>query len=157
MSAEITVHKIGKVLEKDHRYILQLAPEFRDGLKSVSEFSHIHVVWWGHLSTDHRTSTLIQKPYKNGPAEIGVFATRSQTRPNPILITLCAVTKVDFERGEIEVAWIDAVNETPILDIKPYLACSDFSESTKTSSWSQHWPNSVEKSATFDWQSEFNF
>ncbi len=66
------------------------------------------------------------KPYKKGPDIIGIFATRSEIRPNPVLITTVVnILSVDLGKGTIELPWIDAENNSPIIDIKSYQPCSD--------------------------------
>jgi tRNA-Thr(GGU) m(6)t(6)A37 methyltransferase TsaA len=67
-------------------------PEYRDAsaLRGLEGYSHVQVVWWFDRAED--TNSLIErKPYAKGPEELGVFATRSPMRPNPI-----AVSSVDI-------------------------------------------------------------
>ena len=56
---------------------------------------------------------------------MGVFATRSPARPNPIAMTASEVINIDFASGIIRVAFIDADEDTPVLDIKPYTPSFD--------------------------------
>lgn len=97
------------------------------------------------------------KPYKQGPEELGMFATRSPLRPNPIALSTIQVISLDEQTGVIEVGYIDADNDTPLLDIKPYLPCEDIVCNVETPSWCAHWPSSTEASATYDWEKEINF
>jgi len=96
-----------------------------------------------------------QKPYRKGPDLLGIFSTRSPMRPNPIALSVAAVVGVDMEQGLIRLAYIDAEDGTPVLDIKPYLPCSDRVSRVQTPGWCSHWPQSMEGSATFDWPAEF--
>jgi hypothetical protein len=87
--------------------------------------------------------------------QLGVFATRSPVRPNGIGLSVAGITNVDVERGEVRLAWIDAEDGSPILDIKPYHPSSDRIESPHMPSWCAHWPRSLEQSASFDWSTLF--
>ena len=60
-----------------------------------------------------------EQPYKGAPAVMGIFATRSPQRPNPLALTASQVSGLDPEAGIIRLAFIDAEENTPVLDIKP--------------------------------------
>jgi len=109
-----------------------------------------------HEGAKYRKQLVAEKPYQNSPQELGVFATRSQFRPNPILITTIYVENIDFDEGIIYTPYIDAEKDTPILDIKPYHLYERV-ENCKVPEWCSHWPISYENSASFDWENEFNF
>ena len=85
------------------------------------------------------------------------FATRSPERPNPIALSCSYITYIDEENGIIGLAYIDAENDTPVLDIKPYTPSLDRVENPITPKWCEDWPDSVEKSGEFDWSSVFRF
>ncbi|MEJ2544902.1 MAG: TrmO family methyltransferase, partial [Calditrichaceae bacterium] len=114
--------------------------------------------WWGHLyATPESRAVLVgEKPYKNGPDKIGIFATRSPVRPNPVLISNIYVQKIDYEKGVIETPYIDAEDGTPVIDIKPYHKSERVKDCT-VPDWCKHWPEWDEDTATFDWEKEFNF
>jgi tRNA (Thr-GGU) A37 N-methylase len=76
-------------------------------------------------------------------------------RPNPICITATSVLHVYMDNGPIIIPWLDAENDTPILDIKPYHPSSDRVWDVQMPAWCQHWPGSLEESADFDWEAEF--
>ena len=63
----------------------------------------------------------------------------------------------DYMSGLIQIAYIDANDKTPILDIKPYTPSLDRVENPQVPDWCSHWPHSLEESASFAWESEFNF
>ncbi|ALU11962.1 hypothetical protein EYM_06675 [Ignicoccus islandicus DSM 13165] len=95
---------------------IELLKEYCDGLDGIERGSLIWVIWYAHLSKD--------KPIKVHPfhderfPEVGVFATRSPARPNPIGLSLCyVIDKVDCC---LKVLGLDAVDSTPVLDIKLY-------------------------------------
>lgn len=154
-----TVSAIGEVDVCDEGFIIRLMPGLKDGLAGLEGFSHINVLWWASLCDDpgQRKIILLDKPYKKGPEKIGVFATRSPARPNPIAITAVSVIRIDREAGIIYTPYIDAEPGTPVLDIKPYSPCSDITMRSRVPGWCSHWPASIEESGDFDWGGEFNF
>ncbi len=157
MKKKIEVKPIGFV-DTSNGFAIKVNKEFLHGLKNISGFSHLQIVWWGNLFDSEKNRKILtsEKPYKKGPNEIGVFATRSQFRPNPVLITTIAVLNIDFENGIIYTPYIDAENNTPVLDIKPYHLIERVKECS-VPSWCKHWPEHYEDAATFDWENEFNF
>ncbi|WP_105614634.1 SAM-dependent methyltransferase [Vallitalea okinawensis] len=155
----VTFDPIGKVKIEESRFFLELDKCYFEATLGLEEYSHLQVVWWFHLydSQETRSQTVVDKPYKNGPEKIGLLATRSPIRPNPIAITPCPLIHLDQENHRIEIAYIDCENDTPILDIKPYEPSIDRVRDVQMPKWCQHWPKYYEESATFDWGQEFNF
>lgn len=158
MEKEMQLKQIGRTGFEAGRFFIELDEEYRQGLTSVEGFSHLQIIWWGHLgdTEEKRDNIVIQKPYKKGPEEIGVFATRSEFRPNPVLITTVAVQEVDLENGRIYTYYIDAEEGTPVLDVKPY-HLSERVKQCDVPEWCNHWPKWYEEAGDFDWESEFNF
>lgn len=158
MKNSIQVNSIGSIHSENGRFYIKIENEYKKGLTSIDGFNHLQVVWWGNLfdKPEHRSQLITEKPYKEGPAKVGVFATRSQFRPNPILITTIFVEEIDFEKGIIYTPYIDAENDTPLLDVKPYHLYERV-ENCKVPYWCNHWPSSYEESASFNWEGEFNF
>lgn len=158
MENQIQIKPIGKVRIENGVFSIQIDKEFLPALTNIEGFSHLQVVWWGHLfdGEQYRTHLVSEKPYKKGPGKIGVFATRSPVRPNPILITTIDVIRIDYEKGILYTSYIDAENDSIILDIKPYQICERVKNCT-VPQWCEHWPKWHEESETFDWESEFNF
>ncbi|MCP4177093.1 MAG: tRNA (N6-threonylcarbamoyladenosine(37)-N6)-methyltransferase TrmO, partial [bacterium] len=97
------------------------------------------------------------KPYKKGPDKVGVFATRSPVRPNPIALSLIYIINIDYDKGLIYIPYIDADIGTPVLDLKPYHLSTDNPASVSVPEWCSHWPKSIEQSGEFNWEAEFNF
>ncbi len=98
----------------------QYAPEH--SLQGLSEFSHVWLLSWFHLATNKTFHPKIHPPRLKG-GKIGVFATRSPHRPNPVGLSLTKLERV--EKDTLYLSGIDLVNGTPILDVKPYLPISD--------------------------------
>lgn len=86
-----------------------------DGLKG---YSHVWIIFIFHLNKTTRYHAKVHPPRMNGDS-IGVFATRSPHRPNPIGLSLVEI--VDIQKDKIIFAGADLVDGTPVLDIKPYL------------------------------------
>jgi tRNA-Thr(GGU) m(6)t(6)A37 methyltransferase TsaA len=150
---------IGKVVTENGRYFIELDKSVFPAVTGLDAFSHLLVLWWFHLydSPQARQYYITEKPYVHGPDKIGVLATRSPVRPNPIAVTACALLGVDPENHRLEVGWIDAENDTPVLDIKPYEPSDDRVRDVVMPDWCRHWPSCLEESAEFDWAGEFNF
>ena len=96
--------------------ILEILPEFEQGLTDIEGFSHLFVIWVFNQSEGY--SLLGKPPTDDRPH--GVFATRSPRRPNPIGLTVVRLLLRDGPR--LHVRGIDMLDRTPILDIKPYLS-----------------------------------
>lgn len=90
-----------------------------DALAGLDEFSHVEVVFVFHLVD--RVETGARRPRSN-PAwpEVGIFAQRGKNRPNRIGVTVCDVVAVDGLT--LTVRGLDAIDGTPVLDLKPYMA-----------------------------------
>ena len=95
---------------------IEILPDFEAGLTDIDGFSHLFVLWVFHQSSGYE---LVGTP----PCDThphGVFATRSPRRPNPIGLTV--VELVGREGRVLHVRGVDMLDETPVLDIKPYLS-----------------------------------
>ncbi len=152
-----TVSPIGHIRCAEGGFYLDIHPDYRPALKGLEGFSHVNVFWWGHLCDDAGSRKIVEceQPYKRSPAALGIFATRSPLRPNPIALTAAAILKIDHERGIIYIPYIDAEDGTPIIDLKPYHPSVDRIRDVHTPQWCSHWPKWYEDSASFDWASEF--
>lgn len=158
MSAQsFTVNTIGHIRCGSSGFSLEIADAHRAALAELQDFGHINVLWWCDQLDQpfFREMTTADQPYKQGPAVVGIFATRSPIRPNPIALTVSQVISVDTESGVVQLAYIDAEDGTPVLDIKPYLPATDRVRDTTTPSWCSDWPQWYEDSATFDWGAVF--
>jgi tRNA-Thr(GGU) m(6)t(6)A37 methyltransferase TsaA len=104
---------------------LRIFPEFCEGLRGIEGFSHLIVLYWIHLRDGkEERRTLLVFPRKHAvDVEVGVFACRSPSRPNPI--GLCIVELVEVEACNLAVKGLDALKGSPIIDIKPYIPRAD--------------------------------
>lgn len=156
---ECVLSPIGYIQSGKDGFVLNIKEDFREALSGLQGFSHINVLWWSHLADSQKTRAMLtcEKPYINSPEQLGVFATRSPIRPNPVCLSVAQIISVNETRGEIVLAYIDAEDGTPIIDLKPYLPCTDRVRDVTTPEWNCHWPACYEDSAQFDWEAEFVF
>ena len=153
----ISMKKIGTV-RTGTGFSVQLDKAYAAGLEGLTGFTHVTVVWYADKAPEWNESMLVMPaPYKNAPEHMGVFATRSPVRPNGICTSTVQVTGFDTEKAVIDLAWIDAEDETPVLDIKPYHPSADRILSADVPGWCASWPKSYEESGSFDWESVFQF
>ncbi|OGF05558.1 MAG: tRNA (N6-threonylcarbamoyladenosine(37)-N6)-methyltransferase TrmO [Candidatus Eisenbacteria bacterium RBG_16_71_46] len=116
---------------------IEIAPAFAAGLAGLDSFSHAMVLFYMHLDPDRETSTLVRRP--RGRADmplLGVFAQRGRMRPNPVGIT--AVEVLGIELGRVTVRGLDALDGTPVLDLKPYVPVFDRRTAARVPEWIEH-------------------
>lgn len=95
--------------------VIQMAPEYIPGLKDLAGFDRIWLIFWCHRASEAKMQVV---PYRD-TVERGLFATRAPARPNPI--GLSCVRLLGIEGGLIRIGEIDILDDTPLLDIKPYV------------------------------------
>lgn len=94
---------------------IEIFSEYADGLDDIEGFSHIILLCWMHKSIFR---SLKVTPLYHPEKDRGVFATRHPDRPNPIAIT--TVKLLERKGNVLKVSGIDMLDETPVLDVKPY-------------------------------------
>jgi tRNA-Thr(GGU) m(6)t(6)A37 methyltransferase TsaA len=104
-------------------------PEYRipEAVKGLEKFNYIWLLWQFQDTEREHWSATVRPPRLGGRQRMGVFATRSPFRPNPIGLSSVKLEKIEMtEKGPVlHVAGIDLRNRTPIYDIKPYLPFAD--------------------------------
>lgn len=100
---------------------IEVTAEFRPGLAGLTGYSHAIVLTWFDRS---ERNLIVQKP-RHATETKGVFALRSPARPNPIGLHVVGLVGVDVESGRLSLDAIDALDGTPVIDIKPYFASTD--------------------------------
>ena len=105
-------------------------PEYRnpDALRGLEDFSHLWLVWVFDKAVRRDWSPTVRPPRLGGNRRMGVFATRSPFRPNPIGLSCVELAAVEWSTPDgpvLHVRGADLVDGTPILDIKPYLPYCD--------------------------------
>jgi tRNA-Thr(GGU) m(6)t(6)A37 methyltransferase TsaA len=108
--------------------------DLKEALSGIDEFSHIIVIYWMHLLPSSERSIMKVHPERNQNLPLtGVFATRSPARPNPMGIA--TVKLLEHRDNILKVMGLDAINGTPVLDIKPYIPGSEPPTGAKTPGW----------------------
>lgn len=118
------------MIVKEARGILKLNPDpsFALAVERLESFSHLWIIFVFHQNLDKPWHPIIETPRIDAPSKIGVFATRSPLRPNSIGISAVKLERIDKQAAggiEIHVSGVDILNNTPVLDIKPYLPYAD--------------------------------
>lgn len=117
-------------LVEELRATVVFEPEYRspDALRGLEDFSHLWLIWQFSEAVRDKWSPTVRPPRLGGNTRMGVFATRSPFRPNPIGLSSVKLLGVEHhpEYGHIlRVAGADLMDGTPIFDIKPYLPYAD--------------------------------
>ena len=108
---------------------LELLPPWdrEEAVRGLETFSHLWILFWFHRAGRRQCKPTVRPPRLGGNQRIGVFASRSPFRPNPI--GLSAVELVGIERRDgvlqLQLRGVDLLDATPVLDIKPYLPYAD--------------------------------
>ncbi len=107
----------------ESRVVFETEYRNKDALRGLEDFSHIWLIWVFSEAVREEWSPTVRPPRLGGNTRMGVFATRSPFRPNPI--GLSCVKLLRIEGNELVVSGADLMDGTPILDIKPYLPFAD--------------------------------
>jgi tRNA-Thr(GGU) m(6)t(6)A37 methyltransferase TsaA len=113
---------------------IELDPDFSAGLEGIESFSHVLVLFYMDRDPDREPFALRRRP--RGRADmplLGVFAQRGRMRPNPVGITAVEIVRV--EPGRLTVRGLDAMDGTPVLDLKPYVPAFDRVEHPRVPEW----------------------
>ena len=116
----------------NNEILLEIFPNFSPALKGIDHYSHLIVLYWGELANREVLQSLTPHNIKQ---PVGVFSSRSPNRPNPIAI--CVASLIRQEGNQLVVRWVDALDGSPLLDIKPYSPALDSVEDAA----SGHIPN----------------
>ena len=109
-------------------------PSYEKALDGIESFSHIVIVFWLHKVKKGERLIMRVHPYRNPTLPLkGVFATRSPVRPNPIGLTVVKLIK--RKANMLTVVGLDAIDGTPVLDIKPYLPEPFINAQISTPGW----------------------
>ena len=105
-------------------------PDYREieAVRGLEGFSHIWLIWCFSESVSDKWSPTVRPPRLGGNVRMGVFATRSPFRPNPIGLSSVVLERIEYtdDRGPVlHVRGADLMDGTPIFDIKPYVAYAD--------------------------------
>ena len=117
-------------LVEELRATVVFEPEYRspDALRGLEDFSHLWLIWQFSEAVRDKWSPTVRPPRLGGNTRMGVFATRSPFRPNPIGLSAVRLEKVELHPQDgpvLHLSGLDLVDGTPILDIKPYVPLAD--------------------------------
>lgn len=118
----------GLIQEVRGKIIFEKEYRIPEAFRGLEKFSHIWILWNFSMAEREKWSPTVRPPLLGGNKRVGVFATRSPFRPNPIGLSSVKVEKLEYtkEYGPvIHVLGPDLLDGTPIYDIKPYLAYAD--------------------------------
>lgn len=135
MKKVFSIFPVGVIRKLTDQVILEVFPEYHDALLGLEGFSHISVFYWfdQNDSADKRRILRVH-PRKNAANPLtGVFATHAPVRPNLIAVSHCRI--IAIERDRIRIAEIDALDQTPIIDIKCYIPPDLSREDVRLPDW----------------------
>ena len=117
-------------LVEELRATVVFEPEYRnpDALRGLEEFSHLWLIWQFSQAVRDTWSPTVRPPRLGGNTRMGVFATRSPFRPNPIGLSCVRLEGIEKDPSlghVLVVSGADLMDGTPILDVKPYLPYAD--------------------------------
>ena len=110
---------------------IEIFKEYEQGLTDISDFTHLHVFYWLHKSKSYKL--MVNTPWDYRPH--GVFTTRSPHHPNPLAYTV--VTLLGRNKNILRVTGLEAIEGTPVIDIKPYIKKLDL-KNDAISGWSEN-------------------
>ena len=119
---------------------VRVFPEFCDGLKEIDQFSHLIILYWIHLRDKKKERNTLQVVPRRHAAnvKVGVFACRSPSRPNPTGLSVVKLVKING--CNLTVNGLDAIEGSPIIDIKPYIPRADSIPNARVPEWTWHGP-----------------
>jgi tRNA-Thr(GGU) m(6)t(6)A37 methyltransferase TsaA len=141
-SRSYRVFPVGRVRRENSHTLLDILPAYTPALKELDGFSHVQVLWWFSQFDEDPYRQITQTEHAPYEAPVlGVFACRSPVRPNPLGLTTAPILHVDHDAGVIEVRNIDALDGTPILDLKAYVPSCDRVRTVSVPQWASAWPD----------------
>ena len=104
-----------------------------EALDNLDEFSHITVLYWMHQAAENKPPTKVHPMGNQELPAVGLFATRSPNRPNPV--GKATVRLLKRQGNILKVEGLDAIDGTPVIDIKPYIPGYDSVTNARVPSW----------------------
>lgn len=129
-----------------------------DALRGLEDFEYVWLIWGFSLNKETAAGATVRPPRLGGNERVGVFASRSPYRPNPLGLSCVKIENINPSEGWIDVSGADLADGTPIYDVKPYLAYSDakpdakggFTDSAKWEKLEVEWPESLSSRLSSD-------
>ena len=131
-------------------------PEFRDpsALRGLEDFSYIWILWEFSMAHREKWSPTVRPPRLGGNERMGVFATRSPFRPNPIGLSSVRLERIEWKTPEgpvLHVLGADLVDGTPVYDIKPYLPYTDSHPEASGGFAAEHQSDTLQVQCSEEW------
>jgi len=135
MMASFQINPVGIVRKTDTAVSIDIFDDFTDALLGLEGFSHVVVLFWfDQNDTAEKRRVLRVHPRKDPRNPLtGVFATHSPQRPNLIGLTVCRI--ISIHGGSIEIEEIDALDESPVIDLKCYIPGSVAEKDVRLPDW----------------------
>ncbi|MFT5759082.1 MAG: tRNA-Thr(GGU) m(6)t(6)A37 methyltransferase TsaA [Alteromonadaceae bacterium] len=125
-------------------------------VRGLEQFSHIWLLFIFHATQDQGWKPLVRPPRLGGNKKLGVLATRSTFRPNPIGMSVVKLDSISYDKNQVNlhISGLDLLDGTPIIDIKPYIPYSDNINDAQAG-FAQTPPQN-DLTVTFDKSAQFN-
>lgn len=118
----------GVVQQLSGRIVLEKEYRTPDAIRGMEDFDYLWLIWGFSANRKQATGVTVRPPRLGGNTHLGVFATRSPYRPNPLGLSSVRIDRIDYDAKEgpvIHVLGADLMDGTPIYDIKPYIPYTD--------------------------------
>jgi len=135
ISKDFQIFSIGVIKKTKHTTIIEIYKKYEDALLGLHQFSHVIVCYWFHKNDTAEKRNILQvhpRGDRRNPLT-GVFATRSPVRPNLIGISICKILSIDG--NIIHIDKIDALDGSPVIDLKPYIPRDDSIPDARVPEW----------------------
>jgi len=120
---------------------IELYKDYADGLDGLDQYSHAIIIFQFHLDRHPGPKPMKQHPHNQEKyPQVGIYALRGSDRPNRIGICMAKILGVSGNK--LKISGCDALNGSPVIDIKPYIPRSDAKPDATVSSWQLAWQNS---------------
>jgi tRNA-Thr(GGU) m(6)t(6)A37 methyltransferase TsaA len=137
----------GLVKKLPARIVMEPQYRTKDAFRGIEGYSHLWLIWEFSEAKKENWSATVRPPRLGGNTRMGVFATRSPFRPNPIGLSCVKLERVEYTENEgpvLHVTGADLMNNTPILDIKPYIPFADAVEGATSGFAGEQYSRSLE-------------
>jgi tRNA-Thr(GGU) m(6)t(6)A37 methyltransferase TsaA len=135
MAKSYCLKPVGVIQKSDEKVCIEVFDDFTDGLLGLDGFSHVTVLFWFDQNDTPDKRRVLQVHPRKDPRNplTGVFATHSPQRPNLIGLTVCKI--ISIHGGLIEIEDIDALDGSPVIDLKCYIPDSVRDNDVRLPDW----------------------
>ncbi len=129
------IYPIGIIKKRDTVITIDIYEKYKDAFLGIDQYSHIFVCYWFHRNDTLEQRSVLQVHPRNNKSNplSGVFATHAPVRPNLIAISICKI--ISIIESKIQIDEIDAIDETPLIDIKPYIPSNKSLSNVRVPEW----------------------